>query len=650
MMKNTQPVSLKQVKIEKGFWGYYRDLAFSSMIPHQWRALNDDLSDAPPSYSLRNLRLAADRNRGLSSGETYQGPCFLDSDLAKWLEAAAGWLAARPDEQLEKSIDEVIDLLAAAQEADGYLNTFGSLVLGKNRWRNLRDEHELYCSGHLIEAAVAYFEATGKRRFIDIMERNVACIAEAFGREPGQCRGYPGHPELELALMRLFHVTGNPHHARLARYFIEERGQQPLYFEEEKKRAGREQADWPPYIRPPLRQYQAHKPLKEQQTLDGHAVRALYLLSGLVDVAAESGSSELMQTAERLWDNCIRHRLYVTGGVGSTHHGEAFTFDNHLPNGTAYAETCASIALVFAARRMLEVQPRSAIADVMERALYNNCLASVQLDGTRFFYVNPLQVWPSASQQEPDHWHVKPERQKWFGCACCPTNLIRLLSSLDRYVFTYNSQTIYQHLYIDSEAVFSMANGLVQLTCRTRYPADGAVTLHKDGAACRLAWRVPGWCRQHTLMQDGRQVVPDIENGYIQIDCPAGPVTVSLTFDMQPCRVTCDPAVPENIGKVCLQRGPLLYCLEEADQGRELWRLYLPDNSPVDLDWHQAWPGDIPGLKAAGYRQADGPVDSLYRFAETPELVPVRLNFVPYYVWGNRGPGEMLVWLHALPG
>lgn len=639
---------LKSVMIDEGFWGYYRKLACDVIIPYQWQALNDAIDGIEPSRCVRNFRLAARKNQGLPLEDAFDGRVFQDSDLAKWLEAVAGRLVIAPDAQLESQADELIELIGAAQEPDGYLNTYGTLVLGDRRWHNLRDEHELYCSGHLIEAAVAYFEATGKRRFLDIMEKNVACITSVFGTEAGKLRGYPGHPEIELALVRLYQVTRNPRHLALAEYFIRERGRQPLYFEEEVKRHGVPRNWMRTFSDPALKYNQSHRPLTEQQTLDGHAVRALYLLSGLIDVAAETGSEDLMQSARRLWHNCVDHRMYVTGGVGSTHHGEAFTFDNHLPNETAYAETCASIALIFAARRMLEVETRAEYADVMERALYNTCIGSVQLDGMRFLYVNPLQVWPEASKDDYDHWHVKSERQKWFGTACCPPNLARLLTSLGQYAFTVGDNTICQHLYVDCRAEFTLSDGTVTLVCSTRYPADGVISLRKAGPACRLALRIPGWCRAYVLTVNGRPVVQPVPaNGYVLIDCPEGALEIDLELTMQPQRVTCHPAVPENIGKVCLQRGPLVYCLEEADNRPELWRLLLPADSNIELK-EAGWPGYIPNLQADGCRLANGRHTGLYSLDEQPALEPVRLTFVPYYAWSNRSPGEMLVWLREL--
>lgn len=646
--RTTQPVRLHDVQVNGGFWGYYQDLVRDKIIPYQWQALNDAVDGAAPSGCIRNYRLAARKNQGLPLDGTHAGRVFQDTDLTKWLEAVAGHLACARNPQLEAKADEMVDLIGQAQEPDGYLNTYGTLVLGNQRWRNLRDEHELYCSGHLIEAAVAIFEATGKRTLLEIAKRNVALIAKTFGPGPGQKRGYPGHPEIELALVRLYQATRNAAYLDLADFFVRERGRKPLYFEAEASQHGVQRNWMRTFSDPPLKYNQSHLPLIEQHSLEGHAVRALYLLSGVADVAAETGADDLLAAARRLWGNVTRHRMYVTGGVGSTHHGEAFTFDDHLPNETAYAETCASIALVFAARRLLAIEPQAEVADVLERALYNTCIAGVQLDGTRFLYANPLQVWPEASRGDFDHWHVAWQRQKWFGSACCPPNLARLLTSLGQYIYTVAEHTVYQHLYADCRASLPIEGGQAELVCQTDYPAGGAVRISKGGDACRLALRIPGWCRRWHLAVDGIQIRPEMQDGYARIACPAGEVLVALDFELIPERVTCHPSVPENIGKVCLQRGPLVYCLEQADNGPELWRLALPDGSAVQTA-AAGWPGGVPNLLADGLRLQDPPDSRLYLSGSTEVWAPCELTFVPYYAWSNRTPGEMLVWLHQQP-
>ncbi|NLJ26248.1 MAG: glycoside hydrolase family 127 protein, partial [Firmicutes bacterium] len=440
-----KPISLPAVKLKDKLWKERFRLVKEEVIPYQWDSLNDRIPGVPPSHAIENFRIAA----GESEGEFF-GMVFQDSDVAKWLEAVSYVLATEPDAKLEETADDVIELIARAQQEDGYLNTYFTVAEPEKRWTNLRDWHELYCAGHMMEAAVAYYEATGKRKLLDVMCRFADYIAEVFGPEPDKMQGYPGHPEIELALVRLYHATGKERYLNLSKYFIDQRGQQPHWYEIEAK--GREEAPRRhphDYLGPAYSQ--AHLPIRQQTTAEGHSVRALYLFSGVTDVAAETDDKELLEVCRQLWDNVTNHRMYVTGAVGSDHFGERFTFDYDLPNDRAYTETCASIALVFWAHRMLHVDLDGKYTDVLERSLYNGVLSGISLDGKSFFYVNPLEVWPKACSARNDLRHVKPVRQGWFSCACCPPNVARLLASLPHYVYSYTSDTAYVHLYVASE-------------------------------------------------------------------------------------------------------------------------------------------------------------------------------------------------------
>lgn len=634
---------ISDVQIKDGFWGFYKKIVKDVVIPYQWKVFNNQMPGVEPSYCIENLQLAAKKNRTGTIDQEFHGIVYQDSDLAKWIEAAACQMAQDPDEDLEKTVDGVINLIGQAQEKDGYLETYYTVKHPDRKWTNLRDGHELYCSGHLIEAAVAYYEATGKRAFLDIMERNVENIMSVFGKGPGKIPGYPGHPEIELALIRLYHATGKSKYLDLAEYFIRERGQEPNYFITEAKRREGDHYAAQTYIRPALAYCQADKPVTEQKSIRGHAVRALYLLAGIIDVAAETQSEDLFSSAIQLWEDCVKRQMYVTGGVGQTHHGEAFTFSYDLPNDTVYAETCASIALIFVAQRLLRIKPDASIADVMERALYNTCLASMQQDGTHFFYVNPLAVWPEASDHEPDHWHVKPQRQKWFRCACCPPNLARLISSLGQYIYTIDGDTIYTNLFIQNQFQVTINKGLVNLNIETEYPVDGKVKLIKKGDACTLALRIPSWCESYHLSVDGLHLEPDLTSGYVHIPCPKGDTEITLQFDLKVSRVHCNPSVPENIGSVALQRGPLVYCIEEADNGTELWRYRIPNDAHIREIFKPDLLGGVVALNVQGMKTVSQNSE-LYSHCE-PEEESTPLTFIPYYAWSNRKPGEMRVWL-----
>lgn len=428
---NVPEVDLHKLTVSDPFLGQYQRLVRDVVIPYQWDALNDRIPEADPSHAIENFRIAAKRQ----SGEFY-GMVFQDSDVAKWLEAVAWSLCQKPDPELEKTADDVIALVAAAQCADGYLNTYFTVKAPQERWNNLAECHELYCAGHMIEAGVAFFQATGKRHLLEVVCRLADHIDSVFGPGENQLHGYPGHPEIELALMRLYEITQQPRYMALADYFVEQRGTQPHYYDEEYAKRGKT-AYWhtygPAWMVKDKAYSQAHLPLSAQQTATGHAVRFVYLMAGVAHLARLSQDEDKRQTCLRLWNNMAQRQLYITGGIGSQSSGEAFSSDYDLPNDTVYAESCASIGLMMFARRMLEMEVDSRYADVMERALYNTVLGGMALDGKHFFYVNPLEVHPKTLTFNHIYDHVKPVRQRWFGCACCPPNIARVLTSLGHY-------------------------------------------------------------------------------------------------------------------------------------------------------------------------------------------------------------------------
>ncbi|MBP7403268.1 MAG: glycoside hydrolase family 127 protein [Clostridia bacterium] len=639
------------VRIRGGFWGEYTRRVRDLVIPYQWEALNDRIPGAEPSWCIANMRAAAEYNRTGIRAQEFRGMVFQDSDLAKWLEAAAYRLAAFPDPEFEKTVFEAADLVVAAMEPDGYLQTHFTLNYPERKWTNVRDWHEMYCAGHMMEAAVALYECTGNRRLLDAMHRNARHIAGVFGPEDGKKHGYPGHPEIELALVRMYGALGDPMLLELAAYFVNERGSRPSYFDREAEERGEVKPARPAghtaAFRDPLQYFQAHKPLREQEGVEGHSVRALYLLAGAIDVAAETGDESLAEACRRLFANCVDRRMYVTGGVGSQHHGESFTFDYDLPNDTVYAETCASIALAFAAQRMLRMRPSGAVADAMERALYNTVVAGMSLDGTKFFYVNPLAVWPEGSEKACDLWHVLPTRPSWFGCACCPPNLARLVMSLGSYQYTIADGTVHVQLYADSDASLDLGDGRrAGIAMRTGYPVDGRIILSMTGGTYPLALRIPGWCKSFHLSVDGVPAAFLLRDGYAVLEADWAGQSVSLELAMPVERVYAGPQVPHDAGLVCLQRGPMVYCLEEADNGKRLWNLSLPADVELTETFEPDLLEGVTIVRAVGCRRADDDEGVLYRNAGRPVQVPVPLTFIPYYAWANRAPGEMRVWIH----
>ncbi len=633
-----------RVRIRDAFWDPRREIVRTSAIPYQWRALNDDLPDAEPSGCLRNFRIAAGLEQGRHAGYVFQ-----DSDAAKWLESAAYSLMSHPDPELEARADLAVEIITAAQQPDGYLNTYYTITAPDRRFTNLRDDHELYCLGHLIEAAAAYYRATGKRKLLDAAAKYADLIDRTFGPEPEKKHGYPGHPELELALVKLWEVTGEERYLRLAAYFVDTRGTEPLYFrEEEKLRGGGGYyfADGPlgyAYC-------QADRPVREQTEAEGHAVRAMYLYSAMADLARIRGDEELRRACRRLWDSTAEKRMYITGAVGSSAYGEAFTFDYDLPNDTVYGETCAAIGLVFFARRMLLLEADGKYADVMERALYNCVLSGMQLDGQSFFYVNPLEVLPEASRRDWGKRHVMPRRQAWFGCACCPPNLARLLMSLEDHIYSVSGDTAYVHLYVAGEADFRLPGGEMTLRCDTAYPRSGriAFTLRMpEPVRGELALRIPAWSPGFSLCLNGGEKDCRPRRGYVRLErLWQDGDRLELDLELRPTLYAASPRVPEDAGKAALVCGPLVYCAEEADNGPGLHRLILDPRAEPRLSPQPDLPEGIPGVTVSGWREADWPEEGgLYRPWQPGRRERTDIRLIPYYAWANRSPGEMRVWL-----
>ncbi|GHC15463.1 hypothetical protein GCM10010082_02530 [Kushneria pakistanensis] len=639
-------------RISDRFWSPRLELVRDVVVPYQWEVLNDQVPDATPSHAIENFRIAAGEQQG-----TFHGMVFQDSDVAKWLEAVAYLLQHERDETLEQRADDTIELIARAQHEDGYLNTYFTCQAPGERWTNLCECHELYCAGHMIEAAVAYFEATGKRRLLEVMCRFVDHVETVFGHESGQIAGYDGHPEIELALMRLYDATGEPRYLKLCRFFVEERGQLPHFYDLEWERRGRTHHDFgagtQPFMLHKKTYSQAHAPVHEQDRAVGHAVRFAYLCTGMAQLAQRSDDKALLATCRRLWDNMASRQLYVTGGIGAQAPEESFTTDFDLPNDTVYGETCAAIGVVFLARQMLAAEPDRRYADVMERALYNNVLAGMSLDGQHFFYVNPLEVDPKVLADNPILEHVKPVRQRWFTCACCPPNLARLIASLDRYVVGCADDTAWVHLYIGGEFELPLSAGTLRLHQETDMPWQGAVTLTIGAdvpVQARLALRIPAWAEGFEVSLDGERLDAEMSsNGYLELERQwQDGDRIALRLEMPVRRVYPHRALRHDAGRVALQRGPLVYCLEQADNGERLHDIALREGGIVDtLEGTDALSG-MTLLRAEALRE-NAAGEALYRFDDAPTYTRTEAVFVPYFAWANRQEGEMRVWTRELP-
>lgn len=644
IMEPARPLPLKDIHIDDSYWNRYTALIPRVVLPYQWEILNDRVPGAAPSYCLANFRIAA----GDAEGER-RGTCFQDSDAAKWLEAAAYSLALHPDPELEKHADEVIDLIGRSQCEDGYLNTYFTLTEKGSRWSNLAEGHELYCAGHLVEAAVAYYEATGKDRLLKTVCRYADLIDRVFGPGEDQLHGYPGHPEIELALVRLYRVTGEKRYLELARYFVETRGSHPNWFLEEMAR---------PDFRPifgELRGYdprysQSHLPVRQQKTAEGHAVRAVYLYCAMADLAGEYGDGELLEVCKTLWRNITERRMFITGGIGSSGFWERFTVDYDLPNDSSYSETCASIGLALFGLRMSRICADASYIDTVERALYNTVRAGISMEGDRYFYVNPLEVWPDICMEHTSRAHVKPVRQKWFDVACCPTNVARTFTSLGQYIYSIADGALYINLFIQNDTVFTLSGKSVSLSLTTDYPRTGNLRIGVTAADAEfcLLLRIPGFAERFTITVNGAPAEYGVDRGYCRIFRTWSHDEVAVSFDIRPRILYANPLVRANCGKIALARGPEVYCLEEADNGGNLSAVYLDPETPLEEIWREDLLGGTMLVRCGGKRLTAP--DTPASFSETGKghFEDITVTAVPYGSWCNRTPGEMIVWIHEL--
>lgn len=659
-----KPVNLKSLQITDDFWKHEIELVRQTVIPYQWEALNDRIPQARPSYCMHNYKMAAKLNRESRRNskfkwpirqergfcvwpedlekpdENFYGFVFQDSDFTKWVEAAAYSLIQHPDPKLEQTIDEAIDIVCEAQMDDGYLDTYYILNDINKRFTNLKYNHELYCFGHMTEAAVAYYEATGKDKLLKAACRFADCIDQHLGAEEGKIHGYPGHEIAEMALARLYEVTGDEKYLKLGRYFIDERGKRPYYFDIEEP-PKKEDAD-------KLRdQYmQAHLPVREQDEAVGHAVRAVYLYSGMADFARLTEDARLKGACERLWEDIVQRKMYITGGIGATHIGESFSFAYDLPNDTAYAETCASVGMVFFARRMLEMEADARYADVMERELYNVVLSGMDLAGTSFFYVNPLEVFPEACHKDARLEHVKPVRQKWFGCACCPPNMARLISSIGSYAIAETEDTLFVHLYIGSNFNKKTVSGEVSVDIHSGFPWNGHVEINVNGGSgtvMTLALRIPGWGKDY-ILKGAEGAAMRTEKGYLYLTKAWTDDRITIEFPMHVQVMEADTRVREDIGKAALIRGPIVYCLEEADNGKGLHLIQMNPEAEFKMKEETICGNTAVTISAAGRRRKVSTCTDLYAPYAPAEYEETELKWIPYYTWGNRGEGEMQVW------
>ena len=586
---NIKQVNFSNVKITDNFWAPRLKSHVTTTLP----VCIDQIENK--TGRIRNFE-----NTAIGTGE-HSGIFFDDSDVYKALEGMAYSLINNPNHELEKKCDEWIDKFAKAQQPDGYINTYYTLTGLDKRWDNM-DKHEMYCAGHMIEAAVAYYKATGKRKLLDVSIRMADHMMNLFG--PGKRHWVPGHEEIELALVKLFEVTKEKKYLDFAYWLLEERGHDYGSKGSEGK--------WDPI------HYQDVVPVKNLEEIHGHAVRAMYLFCGMADVAPLKQDTAYIHTLNRLWNDVVLKKMYITGGIGSSGRNEGFTEPYDLPNYDAYCETCASVGMVLWNSRMHRLTGDSKYIDILERSLYNGALAGVSLKGDRFFYVNPL-----AS-------HGDHHRKEWYGTACCPSQISRFLPSIGNYIYGVSDNTVWVNLYIGNNAEINTGNDSFIISQETDYPWNGTVKLSinslKKPIKKEIRLRIPEWCKQYSIAINGKRVenIP-VEKGFAVINRKwHNSDNLTLTLDMPIEVIEDDPRVKENIGKRAIQRGPLVYCMEETDN-RLFDELKLSSNSKYDSTFTSSLLNGITTIKAVTGNQT--------------------ITFIPYYSWDNREAGQMKVWI-----
>ena len=586
-LKMIEQIDFSHVKINDNFWSPRLSKHVSATLP----VCIDQIENQ--TGRIRNFENAAK-----GEGE-HSGIFFDDSDVYKALEGMAYSLINNPDPELEKKADEWIDKFAAAQQPDGYINTFYTLTGLDKRWTNM-DKHEMYCAGHMIEAGVAYYQATGKRKLLDVCIRMTDHMMSQFG--PGKRHWVPGHEEIELALVKLYQTTQEQKYLDFAYWLLEERGHGHGTMGDEGK--------WNPVY------YQDIVPVRQLTDISGHAVRCMYLYCGMADVAALKNDTGYIAAMDRLWDDVVHRNMYITGGIGSSRDNEGFTEDYDLPNLDAYCETCASVGMVLWNQRMNQLTGDSKYIDVLERSLYNGALAGISLGGDRFFYVNPLE-------SKGDH-----HRQEWYGCACCPSQLSRFLPSIGNYIYASSDDALWVNLYIGNTGQIRIGETDILLTQETDYPWDGSVKLTistSQPLEKEIRLRIPDWCKTYDLSINGKRINVPKEKGYAVIKDWKSQDVIALDMDMPVEIVAADPHVKENFDKRAIQRGPLVYCMEEIDNPEYVDQSQLSPSTTFQTAFVSDILNGIKTIKTNGRAQS--------------------ATFIPYYAWDNRKAGKMRVWI-----
>lgn len=598
-------IEFSDVKITGGYWKARQDINRSVTL----KAVYDRFNETGRFEALKC---------DLRDGDTNIPHIFWDSDVAKWIEGASYILHSEKNDQAVEIIENAIDLIVKNSDENGYFNSHFLVAEKENRFR-LRECHELYCAGHLIEAAVAYYELTGKDRFLNAVKKYADYIERAFKIDNTAAFITPGHPEIELALVRLYKATGEKHYIELAKYFIDKRGNcdEPGIY-----------TDW-------ANEYysQDEIPVRERKTAEGHCVRALYLMCAAADIAYIYKDNDLKTACERFFDSIVNKRMYITGGVGSSNIGESFTIDYDLPNRTAYAETCAAISLAMFAERMLKFGADSRYSDIIERTMYNGIMSGISLDGKSFFYENPLEIDPdfnniNTSTKVKERFPIT-QRVEVFDCSCCPPNIMRFAASISGLIYGFDDNTVYINQYINSEGD---VNG-IKISQKTDYPNNGKITVSCNSNKKQIAFRIPCWCKSFNINKKY-----SIKNGYAYVDLDSEE-NIELELDMPVRIISANRRIHSDAGRIAVMRGPVVYCAEGIDNGADIKSIALPAESVFELAESEFL---LPILKTEAYRPFEN--DSLY-YEAVDDYEKIPLTLIPYYAFANRGESEMQVWL-----
>jgi DUF1680 family protein len=636
---------LTAVEIQDSFWSPRIEINRTKSLDHVYAQIE-------ATGGIRNFEIAAGKAQG-----KFGGPFWADSDVYKWIEGASYSLALHPDPKLEARVDEVIAKIAAAQQPDGYLDTFIQIAQPDMRFKNFAFFHEDFCTGHLFEAAVGHYESTGKKSLLNVATRVADLFDSTFG--PGKRPYISGHEGIELALIRLYRATGEKRYLRLAEFMVNGRGQKPSVFE--KQFAELPHGRMLDFLSRPMdidawyklllnersgkldtRYSQDYLPVREQTEAVGHAVRAMFIYCAMADLAYETNDQGLFDASQHIHDSVTLRRMYVTGGIGPSAHNEGFTSDYDLPNDNAYQETCASSGMVLWNHRLLKLTGDSKYADVMELSLYNAMAAGVSMDGTTFCYVTPLS-------SDGDF-----KRAGWFGVPCCPTTVVRFVPSVGRYIYSRSPDGLWVNLYIPSKATAKIGDGKVTLRQTSDFPWEGEIKLQVTTDPARdfkLRLRVPSWCSKPAFKVNGAAVTPAVAKGYATIARKwASGDTIELSLPMEIQRLEANPNVVYDRGKVALRRGPMIYALEEMDQEAPLDRIAIPAGAALRAQYEHALFGGAMQIRGEGVVRDSGAwANQLYQPALPVKGKPTQIKAVPYAIWGNRGQSKMAVWVDTAP-